>query len=151
MGGRNALSFATRWPERVRALVIEDIGPDVSTEGASKTKRLLNLVPVPFESKQLAKRFFEEEFPKKLMGQKNASTLASYFNMNIESKDDGSANWRFSLNGVLETLSQGHLKERWDQVKSLSCPTLWVRGEHSEDLSQEILQKILHSNAPNSG
>lgn len=141
MGGRNALSFASRWPERVKALVIEDIGPESSGEGEDKIKRLLSLVPTPFESKLQAKQFFEEEFPRRLMGQKNAVTLANYFYTNITEKEGG-ADWRFSLKGVLESLYQGHLKQRWDQVQALSSPTLWIRGENSEELAQEVFQKI---------
>ncbi|MCB0406689.1 MAG: alpha/beta hydrolase [Bdellovibrionales bacterium] len=143
MGGRNALVFAANHPERVQCLVVEDIGPDASEAGVSRIQRLLNLVPVPFSSRLEAKRFFEEDFPKRLMGKDNAVTLANYFYTNIQEQPDGTADWRFSLNGVLESLQEGHRKERWVEVEKLQCPTLWVRGEFSEDLDRDIFQQIL--------
>src|SRR5690606_37393571 len=64
MGGRNALVFASQFPHRVNALVLVDISPEADERAVERIEFLLNLVPVPFESKEKAKVFFEEEFPR---------------------------------------------------------------------------------------
>lgn len=146
LGGRNALNFAHRFPARLSSLTIEDIGPEGTPENADKIKRLLGLVPVPFKSRMEAKNFFENEFPKKLMGQGQATTLANYFYTNITEKPDGTSNWRFSLQGVLESLESGHQTDRWEEVRQLRTPTLWIRGEKSQDLSAEVFGRVLEIN-----
>jgi pimeloyl-ACP methyl ester carboxylesterase len=41
---------------------------------------------------------------------------------------------------------QGNPHDRWREVESLRMPTLWIRGENSQDLSHESFEKILRSN-----
>jgi esterase len=142
LGGRNALNFAFRHPERVKSLTIEDIGPEPAPGSMDKIKRLLELVPVPFSSRAEAKEFFEDEFPKRLMGQGQSNTLANFFFTNIVEQPDGTSHWRFSLKGVYESLESGHSVDRWEEVKNLQMPTLWIRGERSQDLTPETFQKI---------
>ncbi len=146
MGGRNALAFASLYPEKLISLVIEDIGPTSGQDSVDKIERLLALVPVPFLDRHQAKSFFENEFPRRLMGGKKAVTLANYFYTNIAEQPDGTFSWRFSLSGVLQSLTEGRTRDRWDQVKALKCPTLWVRGEHSEDLPRDVFEQVLQTN-----
>lgn len=146
MGGRNALQFAHSYPDRVHSLVIEDIGPEGNPQAMERTLRLLELVPTPFSSKSQAKVFFENEFPLKIQNHPQKSILGSYFFMNIEEKPDGSADWRFHKEGILMSLKSGHFKPRWDQVRDLKCPTLFIRGANSDDLTQSELLKVKQVN-----
>lgn len=151
MGGRNALVFAAKFPQRINSLTLEDISPEADARAVERIEYLLNLVPVPFKNKAEAKTFFAEEFPKRLKGMASAKDLGNYFYTNIEEKDDGSANWRFSLQGVLESLWSGREKDRWAELKSLNIPTLVVRGENSNDLSQSVYEKMLKAHSKMQG
>src|SRR5690606_32763910 len=62
MGGRNALSFASRFPQRVISLVIEDISPESNPGDVARYEKLLNRVPTPFQSKKDAKDFLLNDF-----------------------------------------------------------------------------------------
>lgn len=146
MGGRNALSFAHLLPDRIEKLVIEDIGPDTSAESVKKIESYLKAIPTPFSSKQLAKDFFDHEFPKIWGREKGGRTLAQFFYMNIEEKEGGVADWRFSRQAIFASISEARTRERWDQVQALKVPTLWVRGSDSEDLSHETYLRVLKSN-----
>lgn len=147
MGGRNALAFSASHSERLISLVIEDIGPTSGKENVDKIERLLGLVPVPFASRQEARKFFEVDFPRRLMGSSQAVTLANYFYTNISEQKDGSFSWRFSLDGVLQSLQEGRVRDRWDEVEALRVPTLWIRGEFSEDLPRDVFEKVVRSNS----
>lgn len=146
MGGRNALNFAYRFPERTKALVIEDIGPEKSQEAVGRIERLLGLVPTPFMNKKEAREFFRGEFQSQLPHNPQREVLAQYFYSNIEEKETGRADWRFSKEGVLSSLYEGRAKDRWHEVKGLQVPTLWIRGDRSEELPRAIYQEVLESN-----
>lgn len=145
MGGRNALNFSFQWPELVQAVVLEDIGPDANPQAVSRIERLLALVPTPFASRTEAKKFLLNEFVEQIKDDPHAMTLAQYFYTNIEEKN-GVADWRFSKDGILESLRAGRTKERWHELSGLKMPTLVVRGQDSSDLSHEIFLKMKAAN-----
>jgi len=137
MGGRNALHFTYRYPDRVKALVIEDIGPEANRDGIERIENILANIGGPFETKEAAKnQIFSLYDP----------VLANYLFANMEEKPDGKVDWRFDKRGILESLYYGRERSRWEEVESLRCPCLVIRGGNSEDLSEEVLQKMLASN-----
>jgi pimeloyl-ACP methyl ester carboxylesterase len=146
MGGRNALNFAHRFPERVEKLVIEDIGPESSDGNLEYYQILLGLVPAPFKDRASARAFFSGEFLARARTRDNPKMLAEYFYANMEEKSDGTVSWRFSPEAVLESVHQGQLRDRWDEVRSLKVETLLVKGENSRELGLEIYEKMLESN-----
>lgn len=145
MGGRNALNFASRWPHRVIGLCLEDISAEGDQEGVNRIENLLALVPTPFASRIEAKHYLLEEFPRKLK-QKDAMTLAQYFYSNMADQTDGTTDWRFSKSGVLASLYEGRTRDRWDELKKLSMPTLLVRGQESPDLRADVYERMLAAN-----
>ncbi|MFN7262593.1 MAG: alpha/beta fold hydrolase, partial [Pseudobdellovibrionaceae bacterium] len=101
LGGRNAIMFSHKFPEKVERLVIEDIGPDSRPEAPEYYRTLLGLVPTPFQSKLRAKEFFMNEFPKLAQNYDQPQTLGSYFYSNIIENPDGTADWRFSKEAMI--------------------------------------------------
>ncbi len=138
MGGRNALHFAYQYPDRIEKLVIEDIGPDGNRGSSLKIEKMLKSVPVPFSKKSDARDYFNNSFEDISLGQ--------YLYSNIVQKSEDEYSWRFSLNGVLESLEKGRARERWEELRALKMETLVVRGENSQDLSRETFEEMLRSN-----
>lgn len=151
MGGRNAIEFASTWPDKVLKLVVEDIGPQGNPAAMQKTIDMVKQVPVPFTNKLEAKRYFEEDFVIFLGGGESARVLGQYFYTNIETKEDGSANWRFARDGILDSIVQGHATKLWDQLERLPMPTFFIRGEKSQDFPREEFSKVLKINPNISG
>jgi esterase len=146
MGGRNVLNFASRYPEYVSHLVVEDIGPEMKTKAHEYYEYLLNLVPTPFASRDAAKKYFFEDFVKTAKTREPIMVMANYFYANMTELADGTVDWRFSKNGILESVKAGHKNERWDEIEGLRMPTLWVRGARSQELTHENYAKILQKN-----
>jgi pimeloyl-ACP methyl ester carboxylesterase len=142
MGGRNALHFAHKFPQRVLALVIEDIGPEGNPTAMQKTIDMVEMVPAPFVSKA----FFENDFVAQLGGGAGAKVLGQYFYTNIEARPDGTADWRFSKKAILSSLIKGHFQPRWEVVRDLKVPTLFVRGGNSTDFPRPEFLKVLEIN-----
>lgn len=146
MGGRNALAFAAKYPEKVEKLVIEDIGPDSNLTAVDYYSHMLGTVPVPFKTKLEAKEFMLNEWPKKGIVHESVLVLAHYLYSNLEEKEDGSVDWRFSKDAIIESVRAGRVHDAWDKLKSLSVPTLVIRGVNSKELSIQTFQKMLAVN-----
>ncbi len=146
MGGRVAYTFAARYPDRVRGLVIEDIGPNMSPESASLSARVLQTVPVPFASKREAKEWFETQFPVLFSDLHDPLALGAWLYANITENSEGRAVWRFHAEGIRQAIVSGRNRERWQEIEQLSVPTLVVRGELSHDLPRDVFDRMLRSN-----
>lgn len=146
MGGRVALTFAANRPSRVTRLVIEDIGPEMQPAASSLVIRMLDAVPIPFSSKREAKEWFDTEFMRIFAAEPNRVALAAYLYANLTENENKEAVWRFSEKGVRESITQGRAIDRWSEIRSLSMPTLLVRGEFSKDLPRVIFEKVLKAN-----
>ncbi len=145
MGGRNALEFAHRFPNDVRRLVIEDIGPQMQASTVNSLEKLLDEVPTPFASKREAKAFFEGPFLARDTSQARVG-LAQFLYANLTENEQKQAVWRFYEPGIRASIAIGRAKDRWAQIEALQMPTLLLRGELSTDLSRPIFEEILHRN-----
>jgi pimeloyl-ACP methyl ester carboxylesterase len=143
MGGRNALEFAAHFSQRVKALVLEDIGPDASSLAVNRIDRLLEQVPTPFASRTEAKDFFEHRYPEKISFYPQPQVVSRFFLSNIEQKPDGTHDWRFAKNAILQSMREGRNEDRWDQFRNLKMPVLVVRGANSQDLPKAVFERML--------
>jgi pimeloyl-ACP methyl ester carboxylesterase len=143
MGGRNALFYAHLYPEKVEKLVIEDIGPESKSDAISFYSSLINSIPTPFESKLKAKEWLLNDFNRTPFGKSGGQTLGQYLYTNIIETPEGLADWRFFKPGILESIQLGRAQDHWSIWESLTVPTLLIRGENSEDLSQSVYSEML--------
>lgn len=147
MGGRNAIAFAHKFPEKVEKLIIEDIGPEMDSSAVDYYHWLLGLVPTPFPNKRLAKEFFLNQFrPLVKERTENPDTLGQYLYANILETEQGTADWRFSKEAIFATVLQGRAKDQWNEVRTLPMPTLLIRGGTSWELSPQIFQRMSLAN-----
>ncbi|MGZ3768164.1 MAG: alpha/beta fold hydrolase [Bdellovibrio sp.] len=146
MGGRNVLNFASRFPEYISHLVIEDIGAEGNPQAHEYYEYLLNMVPTPFANRDEARKYFFEEFVRTAKTRENVQVMANYFYSNMVEKPDGTVDWRFSKNAMIDSVRLGRMGDRWAEVQSLKIPTLLVRGENSKELSRQTFEQMLAIN-----
>lgn len=143
LGGRAAMSFASEHPERVDRLVVEDIGAEPSWDSMTNTRNMVLNIPVPFASRDDARRYFEEDFAGILKDPSSAPALSAYLMANLSSTPAGGLNWRFSLRGILESLEQGRSQDMWKEWEGIEAPTLLVRGTKSSYLPEPVYTEML--------
>lgn len=146
MGGRNVMVFANKYPEKVRTLTIEDMGPDAKTNAAVYYRNMLEVIPTPFKNKDEIKEFFSRRFFELFKSNEPSTVLATFLQANLEEKSDGQYDWRFLKKAVYEIVEEGHKKDRWLEVASFKMPVLLVRGEFSHVLDMKTYQKMLEVN-----
>ncbi len=146
LGGRVAMAFAHKYPDKVKTLTIEDMGAGIFVDSYKYYERMLNIVPTPFTSKENVKVFFENDFLKHFTPSENPKVLLTFLQANIEEKESGVYDWKFSKQGIIETAKESHKTDRWLEVSSFKMPVLLVRGEKSHVLGREEFQKMMKIN-----
>ncbi len=142
LGGTNALEYVRRHPERVLRLVIEDIGPGSSNrgEGAERIRREMKNTPLTFSSWEEAETFWRSSRPN-LTEDALQSRLRHSFR-----EQDGKIGWKHDQQGIAEARLTYEPIDLWPAVKSVTCPTLLVKGGRSDFLPRETVQEILTTN-----
>lgn len=141
MGGRNAICFTATHPERVKALVACDVGPEVKPEGVEAIRRFA-LMPDELDT-------FEEfvERAHQFNPRRSKESLRGSLSHSLKQLPNGKWTWKYDrlfrdpLRRPQPTA--GERASLWDYLAKIACPTLVVVGAHSDVMSPEVGQKML--------
>ncbi len=133
MGGRNAIYFAAKRPELVQKLVTVDIGPEISARAAAQPPGSPD--PDTWESiEQAAQHLYRgNPFPGIHYYRWVAST-------SLKQRDDGAIVWKWHPS-VKERRTQIDF-DWWGALRSIRCPALVLRGEHSPILDRDVAERM---------
>ena len=138
MGGRNAYAFAARHPEKVRALVIVDVGPDVMKEGSQHIQDFLRDSEV-FDSFEWLVERVRKYNPRRPENQIRGSLLN-----NLRQRDDGKWVWKHDRRLGKSRGNRGSgTAGSWEDIGAIKAPTLIVRGTESYIFAPETARKML--------
>lgn len=138
MGGFHAAALALAHPERVRALVLVDVGPRSEPAGDSRARRLSLGRPERFADEAAALAYLRETSP----GYGDA-VYANRLAWVLRREGDGLA-WRSSKDALARILeSTDDAAAVWDRLAELTCPVLVVRGTRSPVLAEATARAML--------
>ena len=136
MGGMNALTYAGRHPDDVRALILVDVGPEVSVDGADD---VLRFVAGPYELESLdawvdhTHQYYPWRSKERIRARLEVSLrktpegkLAKQYDERFRQADFG---------GV-----QRSRDDLWALARAIRCPTLLVHGGSSRVLTREMAE-----------
>lgn len=146
LGGRNALYFSYFYSERLKSLVIEDIGPEGDPESYLYYQKMLGAIPTPFASRTGIKEFFEQKFESDFASKENLKTIIPFLVANLEEKPNGQFDWKFSKEAIIDSVKQGRSEDLWPLIDHISVPTLYIRGQNSKDLQKSVYERVLKQN-----
>ena len=148
MGGGHAVAFTLAHPERVRALVIIDIGPTLEPEGLERTSRLSATRPALFLDRTDVERYLRETSPG-YSDEIYAHRLRWLFRRTA----DGYV-WRSDAPGLARILNgsgggaSAGSPERagtWAHLATITVPTLLVRGTRSTYLGEKTAKRMIQT------
>ena len=147
MGGANAFIYASRHPDRLVGMVIEDMGPGASagSNGADRIKRELLGTPQRFDSWAAAEAFWRQQRPNI-----SETALQSRVRHSLKNSADGHVTWKHDAQGIATArlnATQEQLVDLWPHVAALRTPTLVLRGANSDFLSAPTAQEMTRRNA----
>jgi pimeloyl-ACP methyl ester carboxylesterase len=137
MGGMNALTFAGRHPDRVRALVLVDVGPEIRVDGASE---VLQFVRGPYELESLdawvehTHRYYPYRSKEAIRHRLEVSLVETGRGTLRKQYDE---RFRRDFGGV-----EPSREDLWEAAHAIRCPTLLVHGGASPVLSLEMAQRF---------
>ncbi len=144
LGGRNSFTFAARYPEKVKELVIVDVGPDVEAQGVRHVLDFTRSVDT-FDSFEAMVQHVHSYNVRRPLDQIRGSILH-----NVKSLPDGRWTWKYDRNrGQQSTHRVEQTARAWELIKNIQCPTLIVRGGESDVLAPATVDKMCAS-IPNS-
>ncbi len=134
MGGKVAMQFASKHPDKVAALAVLDIGVS-KTEGKHDhiLEALKHIHPEDFSSR--------EDIQHELERYVKATQVLQFLMKNILRKVDQSFSWKFNRDVLLETYPL--LSSPLELSESYMGPTLFLRGQNSGYLENEMDPEIL--------
>ena len=138
MGGRNGYVFAARNPDKVKALVIVDTGPQATSVGEERIRRFRELPDELDSYQEFASRVHE------YTGRPLEQVLGALKYI-IRQRPDGKWTWKYDK--LLRTPdyrpASWPQEKLWECLSGIRCPTLIIRGGESDIFSTEVMEKML--------
>ena len=138
MGGMNAMTFASRHPDALRALVLVDVGPEVSVDGAQQVRQFV-AGPYEMDSLEAWVDHTHQYYPyrsKEGIRRRLAVSLRETAEGKLAKQFD--ARFRQAeFRGVADSRS-----DIWETARGLRCPTLLLHGEKSPVLKREQAERF---------
>jgi esterase len=131
MGGRVALLYASRFPAKVRRLVISDMGPEQPPRAGLPRPEM----PSFFADVDDAVRAMEES------ARGSDDLIRRFVTGNLRALPDGRWTWRYDP--AIGAAIRGMIAEdHWNALREIRCPTLLLRGAASDTLTAEVAARM---------
>jgi len=147
MGGSTSYVYASRHPERLAALIIEDIAPGSSVGGRGAERIVAEMASLPesFRSWGEARRYWHDQRPGI-----SETTLEQRLVENLREGPGGNIAWRYDARGIRETRTNpdsNRIVDLWPVIARLDVPALVIRGERSDFCPAETVDEMCRRNA----
>ena len=138
MGGRNSYGYAARHPNKIKAMVIVDVGPEIQEAGALHIREFLEDTEVFDSFDWLVERV------KKYNPLREERQIRGSLINNLKRTDDGRWTWKHDRRRGVSRERGGEFTHRaWEDVRKVQCPTLIVRGLLSNIFSPDTAKRML--------
>ncbi|WP_026808530.1 alpha/beta fold hydrolase [Arenibacter latericius] len=133
MGGKTAMLFACKYPEKVKKLIVADIAPKYYPPHHQDILNGLNAINV----REIASR---QEADKRLATHISQPGVRQFLLKNLYWVEKGVLDFRFNLEVLSERMEE--VGENIGTTDSYSGPTLFLRGDKSEYITDADMTEI---------
>jgi esterase len=141
MGGIIAMAYAAQHSDRLRVLVINDIGPDVEA-GSQRITGMVGSRPDDFASLDAAMEYRRQVSPitagRPIEDQRETALGV------LRQRPDGRWEWKMDPAYIEQRIARGApaRPQLWPTLETLPCPTLVVWGSDSDVLSEAQARRM---------
>ncbi len=146
MGGTTSYVYAARHPERLLALVIEDIAPGASLSGpgAQRIVAEMRSMPPSFDSWAEAQQYWQ-----KLRPTLSTAAIQQRLQESLREEPTGRIVWRYDSEGIRQTRvapDPSRIVDLWPVLEQIRTPTLVIRGERSDFCPADTVTAMCNRN-----
>jgi pimeloyl-ACP methyl ester carboxylesterase len=132
MGGTTSYVYAARRPDRLQALIIEDIAPgsSVSGAGAERIKAEMAALPLDFADWGEARTYWRKARPNV-----GVAALEQRLAESLCEEPGGRIRWRYDAAGISRTRLEpdpARVVDLWPVVEAIRTPAVVIRGAKSD-------------------
>ena len=144
MGGIIAMTYAMEHAQRLRALVLNDIGPEVE-QGSQRITTMVGGRPDEFASLDAAMAYRREMSP--IVAARNAADQRELALGVLRSLPDGKWGWKMDPAYIRQRVERGApvRPNLWPALAQLACPALVVWGTDSDVLSEAQARRMIET------
>ncbi len=142
MGGIISIMYAGGWPDRVERLVLNDIGPEVDSAGATRIAGYFGAAPERFKDMGEVVEYYKANYP--ATAKVPDDILAEQVKWSVKPDGDGSLMWKIDPNvrRPLRGATAANRLDLWVPYARIACPTLIVRGADSDILARATATRM---------
>jgi len=156
MGGKAAMWFAAKHPDKIKKLVIVDVAPGtygLSSPSVETHKKIIGALKSTDPSKVQNRKELNMQFAKMI----DNLQLRMFLLKNIERKDDGTYRWRINIESIEQNIIS-IMSSIPDTDITINTPALFLKGEMSDYITEKdfpLIRKIFSKSEiitiPNAG
>jgi pimeloyl-ACP methyl ester carboxylesterase len=138
MGGINAVTFTARQPQKVRALIIVDVSPEIQARGVDNIRTFIQAADELDSVEEFVARAHQ------FNPRRSLENIRSRLSHNLKQLPNGKWTWKYdkALRSPERGFQASALVNLWDDVRAICCPTLIIKGEESDILSAASAAKL---------
>jgi pimeloyl-ACP methyl ester carboxylesterase len=138
MGGINAITFTARHPEKVQALIIVDVSPEIQAKGVENIRHFIQAADELDSFEAFVERAHQ------FNPRRSLDNIRSRLSHNLKQLPNGTWTWKYdkALRSPERGFHASALLNLWDDVRAIHCPTMIVKGSESDILSAESAGKL---------
>jgi pimeloyl-ACP methyl ester carboxylesterase len=139
LGAINALAYAIAQPERLRALVLIDAGPEMRRPGSRRIREFVTGFDEPVSLEAIIEKALA------FNPRRDAKVLRRSLMHNLRPTADGKWTWKYDRRRFRQLDMEAHQAERQGLVEGLArvaCPTLVVRGGDSDVFHDDDAERL---------
>jgi pimeloyl-ACP methyl ester carboxylesterase len=144
MGGIIAMTYAMEHGQRLRALVLNDIGPDVE-QGSQRITQMVGGRPDEFATLDAAMAWRREASP--IVSGRSAADQRELALGLLRQRPDGKWGWKMDPAYIRQRVERGapDRPNLWPTLARLACPALVVWGTDSDVLSEAQARRMVET------
>ena len=144
MGGIIAMTYAMEHGQRLRALVLNDIGPDVE-QGSQRITHMVGSRPDVFATLDDAMAYRREASP--IVAARDVADQRELAFGVLRQLPDGKWGWKMDPAYIRQRVERGApvRPDLWPALAKLACPTLVVWGNTSDVLSEAQARRMVQT------
>ena len=145
MGGKTAINFALRWPERLNGLLIADISPLKNEKLNTEAEKLHLSILGTVLSLNLAEITSRKDAESQLSIRLHDERIRGLIMKNLHRNPDGTFRWKINARSLLTNLDkimEGIEPKRTGNLHITGFPVFFLKGEESDYLPEKDFSEI---------